>query len=159
MQIEYLADRPEFVETIAGWIYGEWPEEFAKVGFQAWLIEFGETVLRQGIPTTLVATEGDELVGTASLIASDMPTQPGLWPWLASVYVVPSARQRGIASALVDRVESEAGNLGFDRLYLQTRDRADFYRRRGWQMRERTEFCGHDVSIMSRELGAARRSA
>ena len=159
MRVEYLADRPEFIATVATWIYEEWPEEFATVGFDTWLDEFRGTLVRMGIPTTFVATEGPVLLGTASLIASDLPTRPGLWPWLASVYVPLQNRRSGIATGLVARVLEEARWLGGERVYLQTVSLVEFYRKRGWVTQERLEVYGRQVTVMKHELHGIRRSA
>jgi GNAT superfamily N-acetyltransferase len=159
MRLEFLADRPEFILPVASWIYQEWPEEFTTVGFDAWLAEFRGTLMRDGIPTTFVATEGPGLLGTASLIASDLPDRPGLSPWLASVYVLPRYRRIGIATALIGRVLAQASWLGMEQIYLQTASRVDFYKRLGWIEREQVEFVGHVVTVMSKRLGLVRRSA
>jgi len=159
MNLDNLADRPDFIATVATWIYQEWPEEFAAVGFDAWLAEFRFSLMRDGVPTTFVATEGPCVMGTASLIATDLPTRPGLWPWLASVYVLPRFRSRGIATALVNRVIEQARWLGIRQVYLQTAGQVDFYRRGGWVERERIEFCGRQVTVMCHELNPIRRSA
>src|SRR5262245_26512666 len=127
MRLEFLADRPEFIMSVAIWICQEWREEFATVGLDAWLAEFRATLMRDGIPTTFVASEGPGLLGTASLIASDLPERPELSPWMASVYVLPRYRRTGIATALIGRVLAQASWLGMEQVYLQTATKVDFY--------------------------------
>ena len=159
MRLEYLADRPEFILPVATWIYQEWPEEFATVGLDAWLAEFRGTLMRDGIPTTFVASEGPGLLGTASLIVSDLPERPTLSPWLASVYVLPRYRKAGIATALIGRVLAQASWLGMEQVYLQTESAVEFYQRHGWVEREQLELNGRVVTVMSKNLGLARRTA
>ena len=159
MRLEYLADRPEFIMPVATWIYQEWPEEFATVGLDTWLAEFRGTLMRDGIPTTFVASEGPGLLGTASLIPSDLPERPDLSPWLASVYVLPRYRRAGIATALIGRVLAQASWLGMEQVYLQTASRVAFYQRLGWVECEQLKLNGRVVTVMSKNLGLARRTA
>lgn len=87
------------------------------------------------IPSTLVALDdtGDWL-GSVSLLREDHPQVPQYSPWLASLYVRPPVRGRGIGQALVGRAVSEAGALGVGRLYLYcTAAVAGWYRQLGWQ--------------------------
>jgi GNAT superfamily N-acetyltransferase len=159
MRLDYLADRPEFIMPVATWIYQEWREEFATVGLDAWLAEFRGTLMRDGMPTTFVATEGPGLLGTASLITSDLPERPELSPWLASVYVLPRYRRTGIATALIGRVLAQASWLGMEQVHLHTATKVDFYRRLGWVEREQLHVNGRTATVMSKNLGLARRTA
>lgn len=83
----------------------------------------------------------------ATVFAANFP------PWLASVFVVPEWRGKGIASALVKRVEAEAAAHGFERIYLYTPDQQALYRRLGWQDREDVEYRKEHVTVMERQLG------
>jgi len=160
MDIVYLADRPVGeVELVARWIFEEWTGEFAEQGLQAWLGEFRGILRRSGIPTTFAAVEGGRVVGTASLIASDLPELPDCAPWLASLYVPPGYRGRGVGAALVGRVEAEARLLGYPRLYLQTAWGERYYQRLGWTTLDWTMFRGRAVKVMSRDLQGAERAA
>ncbi len=72
-----------------------------------------------------------------------------LSPWLASVYVPVEQRKRGFGSVLVRYVVQEACKRGYRTLYLYTPGREEFYAQLGWSLIERTEYHGHDVSIMT----------
>ena len=104
----------------------------------------GELLLRG----TANRASNSVLIGTASLIEHDVPTRAELTPWLASVYVDPRFRKRGIGSALVRAVLQEARNLGLEKLYLITPDQVPFYRRQGWQEMEEIVYRGEAVTIM-----------
>jgi GNAT superfamily N-acetyltransferase len=56
------------------------------------------------IPMTIIALDDGEPIGTAALTDHDMETHRELSPWLGGVYVVPAARGRGVARALVGDV-------------------------------------------------------
>lgn len=84
--------------------------------------------------------DDDTPLGVAMLVAdgeveeADEADLPG--PWFAGLVVEPSARSRGVGTALLDHVTSNAKEMGFTRLRLVTESKADFYERRGWR-RER----------------------
>lgn len=88
-----------------------------------------------GRRVVLGAFDDDELVGTAQLVPSPMPNQPHRAD-VAKVLVRPSARGRGVASQLMERLEQEARGRGFTVLVLDTVTDSDAYRlytRLGWQ--------------------------
>lgn len=146
--ISYLADCPEHIPTLATWHDAQWGE-LNPLNDVAARIERLQTHLQPGtIPTTFVAREGDELLGSASLVVNDLDIRPELTPWLASVYVTPRARFQGVGTLLVQRVMQEARDLGVPQLYLFTLDQERFYTRLGWQLVERTEWRGREITVM-----------
>jgi len=150
--IEYLADRPEFLPVLAGWHHGEWgrlhPGDTAEKRAERMKAHLG----KKQVPTTFVALADGRSVGSASLVDYDMEGREDLTPWLASVYVIPEYRRRGIGSALVERVVEEARTLGIETLYLFTWDQERLYARLGWAVLERTEYKGERIVIMSIKL-------
>jgi GNAT superfamily N-acetyltransferase len=157
VKIEYLVDRREVVPALANWLHAEWGH-----------LRPGETVADRAhriaslcghrqIPTVFVATEGDQLLGSASLVEHDMETRQDLTPWLAGVFVLPEYRRRGIGAALVKRVVEEARSLAVARLYLYTPGSGAFYLRLGWSVVERTFYRSlwgdQELMIMKQELG------
>lgn len=88
-----------------------------------------------GRRVVLAAYDGDALVGTAQLIPAAMPNQPHRGD-VAKVLVRRSARGRGIAAALMERLEDEACGRGITVLVLDTVTGSDAFRlytRLGWQ--------------------------
>jgi N-acetylglutamate synthase-like GNAT family acetyltransferase len=147
--IEYLADRPEFLPVLAGWHHGEWgrlhPGDTVEKRAERMKTHLG----KEQVPTTFVALAGGQPVGSASLVDYDMEGREDLTPWLASVYIAPEYRRRGVGSALVERVVEEARILGIETLYLFTWDQEQLYARLGWSVLERTEYKGERIVIMS----------
>lgn len=152
IKIDYLADRPEHVPTLAAWHFAQWSYLHPGQVVQDRIDEFQEHLGRRQVPTTFVATENGTLLGSASLMADDLPPRRDLTPWLASVYVDPPHRGRGVASALVRRVAEEAQAIGCERIYLFTPDAAALYARLGWQEFERMEYFGEEITLMRMEL-------
>ncbi len=152
LTIEYLADRREFITTVAHWLHDEWGHLRPNETVDDRVVRVERTCGHRQIPTTLVAVDGDEPVGCASLIEHDMLTRPELSPWLAGVFVPREHRRRGIGAALVERVVAEARSLGVPRLYLYTPGSGTLYLRLGWSVVERTfyrELWGEtEVTIM-----------
>lgn len=152
MEIDYLVDHPEFIPALARWHHAQW-SDLSPEGTIEHRMEELRAHVRGGVPTTVVAHEDGVLLGSASLVESDMDTRPDLAPWLASVFVAPEHRRRGIGSVLVERVVDEARALGVDTLHLFTMDQEPLYARLGWSVLERGRYRDHDVVVMHRRLG------
>jgi N-acetylglutamate synthase-like GNAT family acetyltransferase len=149
MRIEYLADRPAALRRLAEWKHQEWGHLRSGDTVEKREARIAATSNRAHIPLTVVALEGDEVLGCASLIDHDMQTRMELEPWLAGVYVGEGYRRRGIGAELVRRIMSEAGKLKVPLLYLYTVNSERFYAALGWTFLERTSYLGHDVVIMT----------
>jgi N-acetylglutamate synthase-like GNAT family acetyltransferase len=103
------------------------------------------------IPFALVAHDGKSFLGTASVIASDLPERPQLTPWVAAVWVEAHARGRGVGGALVNRATRDCFALGGGRAYLCARPhRSAFYERLGWSSIER-DVGPHRLSVFVRD--------
>jgi len=152
LSIEHLADHKDVVPTVAAWVYAQWPHFNPGATLEDIVGKLTERTVRHRIPETFVALHEGKPVGTASLVSSDLPTPQHLSPWLASVYVVPEYRNRGIGSRLVERVAAEAITLRIGKLYLYTPDKVPFYTRLGWSALRHTEHFGIDVAVMVRQI-------
>ncbi len=148
--IGYLVDYPQYLPVVAGWIFDEWGEEMEASTLDIVQAEFSQHLNRDCIPLTILALEGDQPVGTASIFRHDMDTRMELTPWLAAVYVVPDFRGRGIGSELVQAIEEIARRLKLERMYLFTPDQEAFYARLGWTTIETVEFRNQSNVIMTK---------
>ena len=138
MTIDYLADRRDFIPTLARWLHAEWGHCRPNETVDDRAVRLERTCGHRQIPTTFVALASDQLLGCASLVEHDMVTRPKLSPWLAGVFVAPEHRRRGIGAALVERVVQEARALDVPRLYLYTPGDGTLYVRLGWSILEHT---------------------
>src|SRR3984893_6539445 len=132
-----LRQRPEFFDTVAMRIWQAW---WNQDGYQLDYItgRLRENMSATPIPLALVAHDGGSFLGTASVIASDLAERPQLTPWVAAVWVEPKARNRGVATAMVERATQDCFALGISRAYLCARPRLSrFYERLGWTLLER----------------------
>jgi N-acetylglutamate synthase-like GNAT family acetyltransferase len=156
MKIDFLADHPHWVETLASWHHAEWAHLFADWTLDVATAELRDHATRRSVPTTLVLHEGGAVLGSVSLVIEDAPELQGEGsPWLASLYVVPSARGHGHGSRLVRAAAALATEQGVECLYLFTPDQVEFYQRLGWTRRLRTRLHGNDVTLMDLRLPVA----
>jgi GNAT superfamily N-acetyltransferase len=101
MQIESIAGHLDWVPLIAGWHWREWGDTDPLGSLEQWTHGLYVRTLRDQIPTTYVAVEQRQPVGSVTLVEHDMAIRLDLSPWLAGVYVQPQSRRRGAGSALV----------------------------------------------------------
>jgi GNAT superfamily N-acetyltransferase len=152
IEILPLAERSECIEQLARWHFAQWGPINPTSTVERRIERLRGHLEPGRVPQTFVAVDGDRLLGSASLVAADLPSRDDLSPWLASVYVDPPFRNRGVGAALVKRVAQEARSLDFPTLYLFTPDRAAFYANLGWQVVERDEWNGCEVTVMELKL-------
>ena len=149
MLILNLKDKPEHLLPLAQWHHAEWSYLNPLRSFDQRVQEMQEDLEGKVIPTTFVAEDAGELLGSACILADDMSSHPELTPWLASVYVNEIHRGKGIGSTLVKRVMQHAQENGVKRLYLYTPDQEHMYARLGWQLYSREPYNGTPVTIMA----------
>lgn len=152
MDFVYLADHLNFLPTIAAWHHEEWgyirPGDTVEQRQKRLKAECGHLE----IPTTIIAMENGQPLGSVSLLEDDMDSHMHLSPWLASLFVVPQRRGQGIGAMLVKRLVEEAGKLTIPRLYLYTPSAEKFYASLGWSVLERTDYAGKPAIIMAYDL-------
>lgn len=98
---------------------------------------------------TVIAFEDGHLLGAAMLVGQDMEMREEWTPWLASVYVRPDCRRRGVGTALVRQIMKDAHEQSVGRLYLFTASQEAFYARLGWKVLKRTLHRGERVVVMA----------
>jgi N-acetylglutamate synthase-like GNAT family acetyltransferase len=149
MTIEYLADHPQFVPTLAQWQHAEWGHLRPGDTVEARMARMQTSVQIGRIPLTVVALSDGELLGSASLIPHDMDTRMELTPWLAGVFVAPAHRRKGVGAQLVRGIMAEACALKIPLLYLYTVHSEKFYANLGWSLQEHTGYREQSVAIMT----------
>ena len=152
MDIQFLCDQPQWTPLLARWHYeafGGQNPEWTRYALEAELHGHRD---REAIPTPVIAVEGEELLGSASLIPEDVPEITDVSPWLASVFVHPQFRGRGIGASLVEKICQVATHLGITRLYLVTTDKEGWYLSLGWTRLEERFAGGETFALMYRDL-------
>ncbi len=144
-----LSDRPDLAPLVAHWLVDAFGHPASPT------VE--ETVAslmapHRGPEEVFILFDGDTPVGTASLAYDDLPSRPDLTPWLASVFVLPGARGKGYAAALVRRVEAFAMAASVKTLWLFTWTAEPLYARLGWQRVGLETNRGQEVVLMRRDI-------
>jgi GNAT superfamily N-acetyltransferase len=147
MKIIDLRHAPQHLQTLAQWHHLQWadlnPGSTLAGRIEKMAVYLGDTF----IPTTYMAMDPG-LLGSAAIVAHDLDTRPDLTPWLASVYVAPEHRKKGVATKLVKHVMDKAEQAGIKTLYLFTPDQEPFYKKLGWHTLSKDSYHGHEVTVM-----------
>ncbi|MBX3014936.1 MAG: GNAT family N-acetyltransferase [Caldilineaceae bacterium] len=159
MDIAYLVDHPQHIPTLAHWQHEEWGHLNPGDTVSQRAERLGHHIGRPGIPMTLIALEKATVLGSVALVVNDLQTHPQLTPFLASVYVAPPYRQRGVASALVTQAKVVAQKLGLPTLYLITPDQQRLYARLGWVAQTDLTYRGEVVTLMAVTLASSHQSS
>lgn len=150
LKISPLGDCPHLAPVVAQWHFGEWGHLYPGGTVDGWLDHIRTRMDVDRIPMTVVALNDDgQPVGTAALTEHDMETHRELSPWLGGVYVIPSARRRGVAGALVRYLMGRAADLEIRDLYLYTNGAEGLYQRLHWRVWSREPYMGRGVTIMT----------
>ena len=152
MKIDYLAERPACIPTLAKWFLREWRDFYGGMKWEEVAEPFYRRLNRSALPLALVALEGERPVGTISLLEESISTHKHLAPWLGGLYVREEERRRGIGGRLIEAAVGEAGKLGVGQLFIGIRKAEDYYSRLGWEVFERVNYYGEGITIMRLDL-------
>jgi N-acetylglutamate synthase-like GNAT family acetyltransferase len=142
-----LKDHTQHLEQLALWHHQQWSYLNPDESLHQRMLRMQCCLNDELIPSTFIAADR-ELLGSAALVVNDMETNPQLSPWLASVYVAPQHRKKGIGTQLVLHAMAQAKHGGINTLYLFTPDMAPFYRNLGWRTLSNEIYHGHKVTVM-----------
>lgn len=159
MAIRFLADRPGDVDTLARWHHAQWGDLYSDWSLDTATAELRDHATRRTRPTTLIALDDvggpsgpTPLLGSVSLVDEDAPELAAHGDaWLASLYVVPEMRGRGLGARLVRALVAHAAAQGVPRLWLFTPEHAAFYAKLGWRPLGRAQLRGVAVQLMDIE--------
>ena len=155
MKVEYLADHPSHVPTVAAWQQAQFGYLTPNATLEDRTERLRGSLQTEALPMAFVALSASgTLLGSAGILPTTI-THTHLTPWLSSVYVPEAHRGKGIASALSLRAARETARLGFDRLYLFTPRSEALYERIGWTTFERIDYHGVTLTLMERQVTAA----
>jgi monoamine oxidase/GNAT superfamily N-acetyltransferase len=140
IEIAEIAEHQALAPVLARWHAAEWSYLYPNWNEATALEEFHAQSRRGEVPTSWLAFDGPgrgeaDLVGSVSLIADDeLRGFETVGPWLASLYIRPDARSRGLGSLLTRHCLREARRLEFATVYLFTAGQEAFYAERGWRV-------------------------
>jgi GNAT superfamily N-acetyltransferase len=152
VHIDYLVDRPQDIEVLAPALVEHWRFVLPDDTLEGRKARLAGHLNRSELPIAWVGHQGGSVLGIAALRLHDLPGHEQLSPWLGGVFVLPSHRRKGIASALCLHVESCAAQLGHTRLYLFTLDQQALYKTLGWINLQKASWAGHEADIMFKNV-------
>ncbi len=132
--------------------------------YEAFLKSYGYSLYDSAAQLTKLATQPDEyetalialvdghLAGVCLLVLQEFEPLHDVSPWLASLYVAPEFRKRGVARRLVAAIEDQARSHGVARLHLYTGDAEKFYVKCGWSLAEQGIAGSEPYAFMIRNL-------
>ena len=150
LEIVDLADRADLIAICAQWNHGEWGD-FSGSSREEIANAFHDIAQSQDGQAACAALWNSEPAGFALLIHNDLETHPHLKPWVASVFVAPDHRGKGIAKSLVSAVEAVAKQHGYAQAYLYT-SKPGLYRQIGWSDLENLEGDYAGMLILRKEI-------
>lgn len=152
MDVVNLSEMPGTIETLALWHYEEWSDLYPDESLEDFKAELAKCLGPEIVPTTFIAVDNDELLGSISVLPRDMDIEETWGPWLANFYVKPECRSMGIGKKLVEKLLAYCESNAIPRLYLFTPETREYYERLGWEAIGTTEYHGQTVDIMLRKL-------
>lgn len=153
MELYLLADRPQAIPRLARWYFAEWGHEIAGNSIEKEEEKLGQFLNQAQLPISVLAYEGDELLGAAQLKFREMSIYPEKEHWLGAVYVAANHRGKGIAAKIIAEVLVIAKKHQVPTLYLQTEHLdGGLYAALGWQPEEKLVYEGIEVLVMKKPL-------
>jgi predicted N-acetyltransferase YhbS len=148
MRIEYLANNPALIPTVAAWQYEQFGYLSPATTLEQRVERLQKATASDALPLTMIALSDCGMpMGSASLTQSTL-THNHLTPWLSAVFVRKAHRGKGIASTLAARALAEASRLGFEKLYIFTPLNEALYFRLGWRTFDTSQIRGIPVVLM-----------
>lgn len=151
----FLEEHPIYAEQLGEAIYYQWEEMYTQQGKT--VAEVVETVksraISESIPCTMIALDGDTLLGSVTLKVNDFSDHPELSPWIAGVFVLPEHRGNGYGKGLVLHAEKTAAEK-FDvkTTYLYTGSASELYKKIGYEVFETVDRGDKVLTLMKKEL-------
>jgi GNAT superfamily N-acetyltransferase len=156
LDVCFLGDRPNALETVARWVHGEWGHKFGAT-LEQMERGFRGRLHRDKIPFTLVGLLEERPVATSTVVNCDLPARKDLYPWLAAVYVDPAYRSSGFGTAVVKAACAHVAALGNNRLFLYTERAPGFYEKLGWTVLETRTYLGDEITVMGCDVAKPAR--
>lgn len=126
--IDCLAHHPQHIPTVIEWVWNTWDRDLG-YDYKATHEEFYSSAQKHSLPLTMIALDGETIVGMIALLEVDFINQTVFSPWVSDIYVVPSMRGNGIGGKLFDGINNIARALGYHKAYLWAHEPARYLAR------------------------------
>ena len=147
--VSRLCEVPSFAPALAEAHAREWGHLYAHWNQETVLADFHLERAGSDLPTTWVAHHpAGILLGSVSLVLDDLPGHPGLNPWLASLFVFPKFRGRGLGRVLTQKALDSLHEHRYPHAFVFTEDQVPFFSKLGFSVHGPAQANGHPVTIM-----------
>ena len=150
--LDFLASYPQFVPTVAEWIFNEWGHRDPDISLETTIQLVKSRLSAKSPPLAMIGLLKGEPIACSSILIRELDPFPQYTYWLASVFVLSDFRNQGIGSAVVELSSQIGVSLGLRDLYLYTHSHEDFYTNLGFMPIERPVYQGRTIVIMRRVL-------
>ena len=147
--ISRLCEIPSFAPALAEAHAREWGHLYANWNQETALADFRLERAGTDLPTTWVAHHHSGiLLGSVSLVLDDLPGHPGLNPWLASLFVFPKFRGRGLGRVLTQKALDFLHEHRYPHAFVFTEDQVPFFSKFQFAVHAKTQAQEHEVMLM-----------
>ncbi len=129
-------DNEADARIIAKWFYDFWKKVPPYLSVEQEYLSLMQSIQNPvtRLPVSLVCYGGGQPLGIICSGKDEMFTgRSDLTPWVTSTFVIEEKRHFGIASALLRELHSLLKSLGFENVYVTTREAAKLYQRNGYE--------------------------
>jgi len=164
-----LHEHRDLIPTVAKNLFNEWEILYKQENIHS-VNELEQNLNKRcdnypNLPLTFVAIiNNNELAGTISIDKEDLPLPSSPYhsksPWLASVFVLESYRNLGVAAALISSCEF-AARARFSCLWLWTVKSVELYQKFGWKIIEEIYFPvkQKNITIMRKDFNSEEKQS
>jgi predicted N-acetyltransferase YhbS len=154
ISIRSLCDEAD-ARIIAGWFHEFWGRIPPCFSLEQEYEGLKKTFQKQSaeLPLSLVYYLNEKPIGIICVSKEEMHTgQSDLTPWINSTFVVESMRGKKIGSALLDELHKALKGLGFEQVFVATREVAKFYQSNGYEYLKAEQKCGMKFDVLKRSF-------
>ena len=147
--VSRLSDVPAFAPLLASAHAREWGHLYANWSQVTALADFRLEKRTSELPSTwVIHNQTGTLMGSISLVKDDLPSHPGLNPWLASLLVFPEFQGYGLGRVLMQKALEVLRHYRYRHAFLFTEDKAPFFSKFSFSVYRQAQAEGHAVTIM-----------
>ncbi|MCP4176296.1 MAG: GNAT family N-acetyltransferase [bacterium] len=137
INIYHLSEKPEYIKTVSNWIYHEFADK-EKISLVQIIDKFSNRFIDKHPITIIAVNKKNECIGTVSLFENDLRTRKDLTPWLASLYVKKTYRNKSVARILINELLKITNKLDYRKIFLRTETASQYYVNNNWVLLEKT---------------------
>jgi len=152
IEITKLIDHPESLDELVPLLYDEFKRYIPDKVIDDVRSAIKQRMNRYSLPLGFVAHVKGELAGTVCLKEVELAYLTDKTPWLASLYLKPEYRGKGLGRFLERRIVEFAAFMGYPHLWLYTDSHQGYYQKLGWENELTENHHGLDIVIMKKIL-------